>query len=1065
VGEGSPGSLDWSFGDDVAPGAPEPAAALSASSRMRGELAEGAVVAGRFVIEGVLGRGGMGVVYRAREPASGRAVALKLQSGRPSPARVERFRREGEVTATLRHPGIVRVYAGGLHDGRPYLAYELVVGETLDEVLPRLERRRRVEALRDVARALGVAHAAGVVHRDVKPANVLVDADGRCRVADFGLAAVEGAEALTRTGALVGTPAFMAPEQFRADAPAGPPADVWALGVMLYRALTDELPFSGDGIVELSSRIQEGDYRPPRAVDPTAPADLAAICAKALAVDAARRYPDGEALAVDLDDALAGRPVSASSWPQRVRRWRWRRSAGAAAPLAAVAAVVAIGLAVDSGSAGTDPESLAALAAACEESGERAALEAALAGPLDDVPADLAARAHLALAAAPGPDRAATWEARLEHARRARSLDPSRRGPAETAAAAALRALDRPAAAAEALLRARAAGEPPARLLDAAEAFLAAGLPARAEDAASAYLDARPADPPGLAALARARIGSGRIEAAEPLVRRYASLVPGADAQLLEADLAAAAGGALLPLLRDAVADWPDDPGPARALAERLLLAGRPVGAREVLARAAGRGLRSPALARLAAFLDGLLAEPPELAAGPGPWRAAACSWLLAEAAAALAVLERQDDPRRDPAPEAAVAAVADRARAALETVLTVAEPGSPSFGRAEAGLAALDVPGDPARPGRLERAAEAAPGDALATLLQAEAALGQGDGAGALAALEGSAGCPRWLAARRDRRRGEALLALGRPDEAIAALERAAGPWRDDPRALRLLVRAETAAGRDAARTRARLALVEGARRTEAAARLAAVNEVEDRRDQPPASLLPRYEEVLGLDPLEAEAHYYAAAITFLGGDRVAGLRRMVRAIGRRPILLESAGRAFHGLSFQGRQIELGELSLGGLAEELAFGDEHHDRLARLTLRVFAIEYEGRAEWVGPAASAADALCAEAPGDPVLLAYRGFLRLRGGRLAEAARDLDRALALAPGCGQVGFWRVLVAAARRAPRRELSERLAALERAPGEYDAWNETGWSFARYPELEPFRDLPGLAEHADKR
>ena len=280
-------------------------------------------LAGQFELLGELGRGGMGVVLRARERASARLVALKLVLEVGEGVRRERFRREGELAARLDHVGIVRVHAAGEAGGVPWLAYELVEGaRPLDQVLPGLPLRQRVALLRDVARALAHAHARGVVHRDVKPQNVLVEPDGRPRLTDFGLAASTSQERLTRTGVLIGTPYYMAPEQIAsARAAIGPHTDVWALGVMLYQALTGELPFQGDDLVGLARRICEEEPAPPRELDPGVPRSLQATCLRALAKDPARRHPDAGALAEDLERCLTGVRVlgPARDW----MRLRW----------------------------------------------------------------------------------------------------------------------------------------------------------------------------------------------------------------------------------------------------------------------------------------------------------------------------------------------------------------------------------------------------------------------------------------------------------------------------------------------------------------------------------------------------------------------------------------------------------------------------------------------------------------------------------------------------------------------------------------------------------------------
>jgi serine/threonine protein kinase len=277
----------------------------------------------RFELIRELGRGGMGAVYEALDPEAGRRVALKvvLESGADA-SRLERLRREGQITAELRHPGIVGIHAAGEVDGRPYLAYELVEGaRPLDEAWGDSDLEGRLLLVRDAARAVGAAHARGVVHRDLKPENILVDGAGRVRVADFGLALAADLERLTLSGALVGTPLFMSPEQLKGSG-VGPSSDVWSLGVVLYQASTGELPFRGSTLVELWARIHEG-AEDPRRLAPDLDADLAEICNRALAPDTDRRYPNGLELAEDLDRFLAGdRPRGA---PRSLRRWVRRR--------------------------------------------------------------------------------------------------------------------------------------------------------------------------------------------------------------------------------------------------------------------------------------------------------------------------------------------------------------------------------------------------------------------------------------------------------------------------------------------------------------------------------------------------------------------------------------------------------------------------------------------------------------------------------------------------------------------------------------------------------------------
>lgn len=298
----------------------------------------GTRVAGLEVLS-ELGRGAFGVVLRARDPALGRDVALKVMLDRGSPEQLRRFEREGRLLASLDAPGILRVHGAGVADGRPYLVVELIEGaRELDRYARPLPLARRVALVRDAARALGGAHARGVVHRDVKPANLLVDAEGRVRVADFGLAVGVDVERLTHSGVVLGTLLYMAPEQVTAERGAlGPPTDVFALGAVLYELACGQAPFDGATQGEVMRRIATGSLEPPRSLAPEVSPALERVLLRALAHAPDDRYPDGEALAAALDAVLAGPGATATGAGSR-------RLLLAGLPLAAVVALGAVAL-------------------------------------------------------------------------------------------------------------------------------------------------------------------------------------------------------------------------------------------------------------------------------------------------------------------------------------------------------------------------------------------------------------------------------------------------------------------------------------------------------------------------------------------------------------------------------------------------------------------------------------------------------------------------------------------------------------------------------------------------
>jgi serine/threonine-protein kinase len=268
----------------------------------------GTLFAGRFRLTDVLGVGGMGVVFAARDEKRRQRVALKLlRSGakRRGTRRI-RLRREGQVGQRLEHPAIVRALDAGDHEGEPYVVLEYVSGaRSLRELQETLGRTEKVRVVRDAALALGHAHARGVVHRDVKPENVLLDGRGRVRVVDFGLATTHDWGRITREGCCLGTPLFMAPETITAGE-YGPQVDVWALGVTLYWLLTARHPFEAQSVTQLAQQILTTRPVPPRRYDPRVPRRVERACLRALERDPRRRHRDGAALAVELDRWLLG---------------------------------------------------------------------------------------------------------------------------------------------------------------------------------------------------------------------------------------------------------------------------------------------------------------------------------------------------------------------------------------------------------------------------------------------------------------------------------------------------------------------------------------------------------------------------------------------------------------------------------------------------------------------------------------------------------------------------------------------------------------------------------------
>jgi WD40 repeat protein len=294
-----------------------------------------------------IARGGMGVVYRARQVSLNRVVALKmiLAGQFASAGEVTRFRQEAENAANLDHPNIVPIYEVGEHQGQQYFSMKLIKGGslagTMDEV--RRDPRRVAQLLASVARAVHHAHQRGVLHRDLKPANILLDAAGEPHVTDFGLAKrLQGDVRLSQSGTIVGTPSYMAPEQARGEKSLTVAADVYALGAILYELLTGRLPHVGSTIADVLLQALEKEPAPPRKLKPDVDRDLETICLKCLQKEPVKRYESAASLADDLERFCSGEPIQARPVGQVERLWRWckRQPALATASAAAVLGVL-----------------------------------------------------------------------------------------------------------------------------------------------------------------------------------------------------------------------------------------------------------------------------------------------------------------------------------------------------------------------------------------------------------------------------------------------------------------------------------------------------------------------------------------------------------------------------------------------------------------------------------------------------------------------------------------------------------------------------------------------------
>src|SRR5579884_3139045 len=308
---------------------------------------------GSYEVLDILGRGGMGVVYRARHRQLGHEVALKmiLNAGHAGQQELARFRLEAAAVARLHHAGIVHIHDFGEHDGQPFFSLELVEGGSLATRLKQgpLASRDAAALVEQLARAVQHAHERGILHRDLKPANVLLTKEGEPKVTDFGLAKQLNAdEGLSQTGHVLGTPSYMAPEQAAGRVrAAGPATDVYALGAVLYECLTGQPPLRGTTPLETMQQVLTREPVPPRRLNPAVPRDLETVCLRCLEKEAGKRYQSAADLADDLGRFLRGEPVAARPVGTLGRTWRWcRRNPAVVSLLGAVAAVLLLGATV-----------------------------------------------------------------------------------------------------------------------------------------------------------------------------------------------------------------------------------------------------------------------------------------------------------------------------------------------------------------------------------------------------------------------------------------------------------------------------------------------------------------------------------------------------------------------------------------------------------------------------------------------------------------------------------------------------------------------------------------------
>src|SRR5947208_6175613 len=322
VRDSSAAAVAWANADAMADARHSENAAPSAATL--GKL-------GDYELLEVVGRGGQGVVYRAHQKSLNRTVALKVISlgSWATEAHPKRFRREAEAAASLEHPGIVPIYEVGERDGSCYFSMRFVEGGQLDQVIKRepMSIRQAAELISKVARTVHYAHEHGILHRDIKPGNILLDTKGEPLLTDFGLARlVETESTMTRTLEVIGTPSYMAPEQAMGNnAAVSNATDVYGIGAVLYQLLTGQPPFAGGATYETIRLLLDTEPRHPRLLNPKINRDLSTICLKCVEKDPKRRYSSALALAEDLERWLKHEPIQARHTGVFARGRKWVR--------------------------------------------------------------------------------------------------------------------------------------------------------------------------------------------------------------------------------------------------------------------------------------------------------------------------------------------------------------------------------------------------------------------------------------------------------------------------------------------------------------------------------------------------------------------------------------------------------------------------------------------------------------------------------------------------------------------------------------------------------------------